>query len=710
MKLHLSRREFLEAGSASAVALAVGFHLPLAGAQAASAAATRVNAWLTINADNTVTIVSPCVEMGQGSSTAVPMLIAEELEVDWQQVRVVQAPADPAYRNRMLNMQVTGGSTGIRWTYEPMRQVGANTRELLKMAAAKQWGVDAAGCEARSGTIRHRDSGRTLAYSQLGEVALTLTPPEKVALKPRSEWRMLGKPIKRFDSAAKSTGTAIFGIDTQVPEMLIATAQSCPTFGGKLKSVDHAPAMAIKGVRHVIEFPDAVAVVADDFWTAKRGLDALQPVWDLGANTKWSTASISAHLHGLMDQPGIVRREAGDIAAATTRAKQTVEATYEVPFLSHAALEPMNATAHVYAGGATFWTTSQGAGPVQKVASAVLGLPADAIKVNQQFIGGGYGRRGTPPEVEMQAALISKQVGKPIKMIWTREQDFSRDYYRPAAVAKLTAYLDDNGDLVGLKGRTAAPSVMRGFFNPGAQVDNSTIEGVADEDYRYAATHFDYHIPDVGVPVGTWRSVGHSQNTFFRESFIDEIAAATRRDPLEVRRKLLAHDPAKLRVLNTVAEKAGWGRPEPGNVQGIAFVNAFGTSVAEVVEARIAADGAIHIHKVTCVADVGVAINPDTIKAQVEGSIVWGLTAAMLDRIDIANGGVVQRNYNQYDMLRLKNMPTVDVTIIADADTPGGVGEPAVPPIAPALANAIFAATGKRIRSLPLAQHGFKFA
>ena len=710
MRLQLSRRQFLESAGASAVCMAVGFHFPQRGAHAASANPSRINAWLTINADNTVTIVSPCVEMGQGSSTAVPMLIAEELEVDWEQVRVVQAPADPTYKNRMLNVQGTGGSTSIRWTYEPMRQVGANTRELLKQAAAKHWGVDVADCDARSGYVHHKASDRRVAYSELGATAVTLEPPEQAPLKARNAWRTLGKPFKRFDSAAKSTGKATFGIDTDVPNMLVATALSCPTFGGRFKSVDHAPAMAIKGVRHVVELPDAIVVVAEDFWTAKRGLDALKPEWELGANTRWNTATISAHLHELMDRPGIVRREAGDINAAAARSKKTVEAIYEVPFLGHAALEPMNATAHVFEGGATFWVNAQGAGPVQMVASRVLNLSPEAITVHQQYVGGGYGRRGTPPEIEIQAALVSKQVGRPVKLIWTREQDFSRDHYRPAAVASMKAYLDSDGELIGLRGRTAAPSVMRAFFNPTAQVDPSTIEGVADEDYHYDAAHFDYHIPDVGVPVGTWRSVGHSQNTFFRESFIDEIAHASGRDPLAVRRKLLAHDSRKLRVLNMAAQMANWGRPVTGNVQGIAFVDAFGTTVAEVVEAKIADNGVIRIHKVTCVADVGVAINPDTIKAQIEGSIVWGLTAAMFDRIDIENGAVVQKNFNQFDMLRLRHMPPVEVTIIADTDKPGGIGEPAVPPIAPALANAIFAATGKRIRSLPLVQHGFKFA
>ncbi len=711
MKLELSRRQFLQTGSASAVALTVGFQLTPRGAHANNPVTNGavMNAWLTIHEDNTVTLISPAAEMGQGSETAVPALIAEELELEWDQIRVAQAPAHEVYNNRMMNFQGTGGSTAIRWTFEPMRQVGANTRELLQRAAADYWGVDVSECSAKAAHVHHEATGRSMPYSELGALALDVPPLEDdVPLKPRSEWRLIGRDIKRFDSAAKSTGEATFGIDSEVPDMLIATMMSCPTFGGSLRSVDPAPAMAIDGVERVVQLEDRVAVLARDYWTAKRGLDALAPEWDRGPNARWSTQSIGEHLHSLLANPGIGDRTEGDIEAAQARAATTVTSTYEAPFLSHAALEPMNATAHVYDGGAEFWVSTQGPGTAHAAAAEMLGLPLDAIKFHQQYIGGGFGRRGMPPEIELQAAMLSKEAGRPVKLIWSREQDFSDDYYRPASVTRLEAYLDDAGELLGIRGRTAVPSIMRSIWDPNAAVDNTAMEGIVDEDYHFDAAAFDYHLPDVGVPVGFWRSVGHSQNTFFRESFIDEIAHSGGQDPVALRRKLLAGDERRLRVLDRVVEAGNWGSPGSGNVQGIAMCEAFGSIVAELVEARVQDDGAIDLVKITCAVEVGVAINTDTIRAQLEGAMVWGLTAGVYDKIDIENGAVVQKNFNEYDMVRLAHMPPVETIILATADGPGGVGEPGVPPVMPALTNAIFAATGQRIRKLPLIDQGFR--
>lgn len=712
MKLELSRRQFLQTSSASAVALTVGFQLTPRHASATNPVTNGsvINAWLTIHDDNTVTLISPAAEMGQGSETAVPALIAEELELEWHQIRVAQAPSHEVYNNRMMNFQGTGGSTAIRWTYEPMRQVGANTRELLRQAAADQWNVDPAECSSKAAHVHHEPSGRSMPYSEAGPLALALPPLEAdVPLKSPGEWRMIGHDIKRFDTAPKSKGEAKFGIDAEVPGMLIATMMSCPTFGGTLKSVDPAPAMAIDGVEHVISLEDRVAVLANDYWTATRGLDALSPQWDRGPNQRWNKQTISEHLHSLLDSPGIQDRSDGDIDAAQARAAKTVTATYEVPFLSHAALEPMNATAHVYEGGAEFWVSTQGPGTAHTAAAKMLDLPLDAIKFNQLYIGGGFGRRGMPPEIELQAAMLSKRSGRPVKLIWSREQDFSDDYYRPAALTRLEAYLDEEGELLGIRGRTAVPSIIRSIWNPDSPVDNTAVEGLVDEDYHYPASTFDYHLPDFGVPVGFWRSVGHSQNTFFRESFIDEVAHAAGQDPLALRRKLLNGDARRLAVLNHAAEAGNWGNPAPGNVQGIAMAEAFGSIVAEVVEANIGDDGAIKLHKITCAAEVGVAVNPDGIRAQLEGSIVWGLTAGMFDKIDIEDGAVVQKNYNEYDMMRLAHMPPIETIILATADRPGGVGEPGVPPVMPALANAIYAATGTRVRKLPLIDEGFRF-
>ncbi len=707
----LTRRRFL-AGSAAG-ALIIGFNLPAPGRFGAALAAgggdtPLVNGWLIIAPDNSITVRVASSEMGQGVYTSMPMLIAEELEVGMDQIAAEMSPVGPQFTNLAFNMQATGGSTSIRWSFEPLRRVGAQAREVLRAAAARTWNVPLAQTRAERGQIHHTGSGRIATYGELAPLAATLTPPAEVSLKPRSEWKLLGTPAKRLDSAMKATGTAGFGIDVQLDGMLVATVAACPTFGGKLKSVDEGPAMAVKGVRKVLRLPDAVVVVADGYWPARKGLAALQPQWEPGDNASNSTARISERLQaGLNGGDGARAMAKGD-AAALAGAAKTVSATYEAPLLAHATMEPMNATAHVRSDGVDVWLPTQSPGLIPGIVAKLTGVAPEQVTVHTTFLGGGFGRR-FEMDFMIQAVLASQAAGAPVKLIWSREEDTRHDFYRPPSAARLEGGVDGAGKPLALKARICCPSIFERvfpqFINNG--VDSTAVEGIADTAYDFDNLHVDYVMQDVGVPVGFWRAVGNSQNAFFMDGFVDELAHAAGRDPMDFRRDLFTGDRRNAALLEKLARESGWGKAPAGRAQGVSIHHSFGSLVGQVMEISLQGD-AVTVHKVTCVVDCGTFINPDTIRAQVESSIVYGLTAAWFGEIEIEGGAARQGNYDTYRMLRLAQMPAVDTHIMVNDEAPGGMGEPALPPAAPALANAIFAASGKRYRSLPLSRHGLR--
>ncbi len=710
----LSRRRFLQTTAAGAGALVIGFQLPTGGRYADAAPAQGpelVNAWLRIDPDNTVTIMVPSSEMGQGVYTAMPMLVAEELEVDWRSVRAEMAPVGPQYVNLIFGMQATGGSTSIRWSHKKLREVGAQAREVLRQAAANRWQVPITECHAGHGHIVHSD-GRKLSYGELAMAAAKLKLPQNVALKPPARWTILGKPEPRLDIPAKVTGKAGFGIDTERDGMLVATVMACPAFGGTLKAVDESAAHQIKGVKQVVKLKDAVAVVADGYWPAKKALDTLKPQWNRGANATNDSDHISHLLHQALesDKPATARDD-GDTGTALANADQTLEAIYEVPPLAHATMEPMNGTAYVTKDGAEFWLPTQSPGMVPVVLGKILGLKPDQIKVHTTFLGGGFGRR-FEMDFAIQAALIAKAAGVPVKLIWSREEDMRHDFYRPASVVHFQGGIQADGSLKVLSARIACPSIFA-RVNPKwikHGVDSSAVEGISDSPYSPPNMRVEYVQQEIGVPVGFWRSVGNSQNGFFMECFIDELANAAGSDPFDFRRSLLQGKTRELKVLDRLANLSSWGNSDEGIYQGVALHKSFDTIVGQVAEISMPASDKIKLHRITCVVDCGTTVNPDTIEAQVESSIVYGLTAAFFGRISVTRGAVEQANFDTYPMIKLAQMPAIQVDIIADGGTLGGMGEPALPPATPAVLNAYYAANGQRIRSLPLSQNGIQLA
>ncbi|WP_435102144.1 molybdopterin cofactor-binding domain-containing protein [Arhodomonas sp. AD133] len=709
------RRRFLQAGAATAGALVIGFHLPIGGraarATAASGDTELVNAWLRISPDNTVTVTVPSSEMGQGVYTALPMLVAEELAVDWRDVRAEMAPVGEQFTNRMFNMQATGGSTSVRWTHEPLRRVGAQAREVLRKAAASEWGVEVSKCRAEAGRI-HGPDGQALTYGELAGAAGELPVPEQVTLKPRSQWTLLGTPAPRLDVPAKTNGSAEFGIDVTLDGMLVGAIRACPTFGGRLDSVDEAPALDIPGVQRVIRLDDAVIVLASGYWPAQKGVEALKPEWDPGANAELDNEAVSRQLRaGLASPDPAVGHDEGDAASALETAARRIEADYEVPYLAHATMEPMNATVHVRDDGVEVWAPTQSPGLIPVVLSQAIGADPDRVAVHTTFLGGGFGRRFEMDFV-VQAALASRAAGAPVKLIWSREEDVRHDFYRPAAAARLRAGVDDAGNPTGIIARVSSPSIWARVNPQQVQdgLDHSAVEGLEGSHYRPTAMRVEYALQDIGVPVGFWRSVGHSHNAFFMESFIDEWAEAAGKDPAAMRRALLPEDARARRVLDRVVALAGWGETGAGRFQGLALHTSFGSIVGEVAELSVDDADRITLHKVSCVVDCGTVVNPDTIEAQVESAVVYGLTAAMYGEMTLEEGAVQEGNFDTYRMVRLSQMPAIATEVIAEGDDPGGLGEPGTPPIAPALANALYAATGKRIRSLPLTRHGFELA
>ena len=714
--LEMTRRSFLVSVTAFGSGLALGFHLPTRSGlgEAEAAQAAEMNAWILIEPDDTVRIRVARSEMGQGSFTALPMLVAEELECDWNAVKAEYASvAEHLRRNRVYVSFATGGSRSIRSSHEFLRQAGAAAREMLIAAAAQQWGVPAAECRAAGGVITHQPTGRSVRFGAVAEAASHLTPPKSVALKPPEQWKLIGKPIKRFDTPDKVMGKPIFAIDVRLPDMLHAAIRQCPVFGGTLKSYDEAAIKGRKGVRQVVPLPGAVAVVAETWWQAHQALAAMPVTWDEGPGAKVGSADILALLRGgLAAAEAAVARNDGDARGALAGAAKIVEAEYFAPYLAHATMEPMTCTARVTADKVEVWAPSQNAEATVAAAAEEAGVHPSKVDAHVTFLGGGFGRRGFQ-DYTRQAVAIAKAVGKPVKLLWSREEDIQHDFYRPASMAKLTAALDPSGLPIAWLIRVTGQSII-GSLAPqrvASGLDLNFLEGLYDLPYTVKNVRVEYAMRNTHVPVGFWRSVNHTQNAFYKECFLDEMAHAAGQDPYQYRRRLLAGKTRELNVLTTAAEKAGWGQPlPPGVFRGIALNESYGSHCAEVAEVSIGPKGEVRVHRVVAAVDPGYVVNPATVQAQAEGSIVYALTAALYGEISIKDGRVEQSNFGDYEMLHIDEMPRVETYPVPTGGFWGGIGEPFTPPVFPAVCNAVFAATGKRIRSLPLKNHDLKKA
>jgi isoquinoline 1-oxidoreductase beta subunit len=708
--MRVDRRSFLKTSAAGATGLVIGFYLPgrfeaLAATPADSAAPAALNAWMRIGTDNSVTIVIDKSEMGQGILTALCMIAAEELECDWKKIRTEFAPAAKEYFNPAFGTQGTGGSSSVRSSWDPMRKAGAAARDMLIQAAAQKWGVEKTTCRAENSMVVHEATKRKLTYGSLVEAAAKLPVPADVPLKDPKQFHVIGKSTKRLDTPDKVNGQAEFGIDVRRPGMLYAVVARCPVFGGKVASFDATKAKAVPGVKDVIQISRGIAVVADSTWTAMQGRRALDVKWDEGANANVSSDSISKLFAERTSQPGVEARKEGDAAASLAGVASKIEAVYEAPFLSHATMEPQNCTADVRADRCDVWAPTQFQTIAQGTAARISGLKPEAVFIHTTFLGGGFGRRAAPDFV-IEAVETSKAMGAPVKVTWSREDDMQHDFYRPASYARLAGGLNADGWPVAWTTRVACPSIMNAFF-PGSvknNLDPTSVEGVENLPYSIPNILVDYQLTETGIPVGFWRSVGNSQNGFFSECFMDELAAAGKKDPYEFRRRFLDKAPRHLGVLELAAQKAGWDKPLPaGRFRGIAVLFAFESYGAQVIEISVnRSQRTLKVHRVVCAVDVGRVVNPSTIVAQSESAVVYGLTAALHDAITISRGRVEQTNFNNYPMVRMNEMPVIEVHIVPSEEKPTGSGELSVPPVAPALCNAIFAATGKRIRHMPI--------
>ena len=635
----MERRAFLQTAGGAGAALVIGFRIPGRGEQEPSPFAP--NAWLRISPDDSVLVIVDRSEMGQGVATSLPMLLAEELEADWSKVKIEFAPADKAYINPLFGLQGTGGSSSVRAAWTPLRKAGAAAREVLIAAAAQRWAVKTTECHAENGAVVHTKTKRRLRYGQLAARAATLPVPTDVPLKDPKDWRIAGKPTKRLDAAVKTNGRAKFGIDTWVPGMRIAVVARSPVFGGKVKSFDATAAKAVEGVRNVVQISSGVAVVATGYWPAKLGRDALKVEWDEGSVASVSSAGISQMFAERAGQAtAAVAKHVGDPEGGLGGAATRVEADYEMPFLAHTTMEPMNATAHVRADGVDIWAPTQFQTGAQGIGAAIGGVPPEQVKVHTTYLGGGFGRRFELDFIQ-EALETSKAVGTPVKVIWSREDDVRNGQYRPANFHRMRAGLGADGKPVAWSHRIVAPSIMARVFPNTVQngLDGEAVEGGAELPYTVPNLHVDYVLTDTGIPVGFWRSVNNSYNGFAVETFIDECAAAAKADPYEYRRALLANAPRHRGVLELAATKAGWGTPLPaGRARGIAVFKSFESFVAQVAEVSVSSAGDVRVHRVVCAVDCGMHVNPQTIEAQMQGGIVFGLTAALKGAITIDKG------------------------------------------------------------------------
>ena len=685
----LNRRDFIKVTATASAAFVLGFYLPTEEQRMVKIGvfeSFEPNAFLTIDATGKVVVTVAKSEMGQGVRTSLPMIVAEELEADWSKVAVEQAPAHP----NKYGSQGTGGSASVRRSYDMLRKTGATAREMLITAAAQQWGVDVSSCYAELGTVVHKPSGKKLSYGALVDPAAKLPVPANPTLKDPKDFRIVGKPTNQIDTPNRVDGTAQFGIDVRVPGMVYASLEHSPVFGGKVSSFDASNARKIAGVTDVVQIDEGIAVLATNTWSAFKGREALSVKWDEGKHSGQSQENIWKTFEDAAKSSGSSEHSAGDAAGALGSAAQKIEATYHIPFVAHATMEPMNCTAHVRGNTCEIWAPTQVPQSAQNEAARVLGIPADSVKVNVTLLGGGFGRR-LYNDFVAQAVKISKAANAPVKLVWKREDDMQHDLYRPAAYSVMAGGLDTQGTPVAWTHRTVGASskgLVTGGIIPPYSIPNISI---------------DSHILDTGVPIGAWRSVGPSVTAFFIESFVDELAIAAKKDPFEYRRSLLGNKPRLKGALELAAQKAGWGKPLPaGRARGIACCESFGSSIAEVAEVSVGNDGVLKVHRVVVGIDCGPVVNPKTIEAQIEGAIAYGLSAAIKDEITIERGRVKQANFDDYRIVRIDDMPNVEVHIVPSTESMGGIGEPGLPPIAPAVCNAIFELTGKRVRRLPI--------
>jgi isoquinoline 1-oxidoreductase subunit beta len=719
----LSRRSLLQSTAATAAGLVIGFHLPgnpnrraeaFAGATASTtgaAAEAKLNTWLRIAPDGLITIYVAKSEMGQGIFTAMPMLIAEELEADWTLVRVEPAPSGPEFNYTGRPFEITGGSSSIRGTWGILQRIGATARHMLVAAAAQKWGVTAETCHVEQGAVVHTASGRKATYGELATAAAALPAesiPKEPKLKASSEYKFVGKPMKRLDTPAKVAGKPLFGIDVVVPDMRYAAVRHSPVFGGECANFDALAKTMPEGTT-LVKATGAIIAVADGWWKAKTVVEGLDVKWTKGLTAGLSSAAIEKKLRAATKGKKLPSATTKGDVTVLAKAKVKLEAEYSTPFLAHTPMEPMNCTAHVKPEGIELWVGTQSHTLTKLAVSNHTKVPQEQIVVHTTYLGGGFGRRAENDMV-LQAIAASKAVGKPVKLIWSRQEDVQHDFYRPASLVKMKAGLDAEGRPVAFTAAIAGPSIMSRWM-PGSiakdGVDMTSVEGLSDIKYECPNQHIQAAIVDTGVPVGFWRSVGSSHNAFYLESFIDEMAHAAKQDPYKYRRALLEKShPRFVQVLDTVARMAKWETPPPaGRFRGIAIAESFGSIVAEVAEVSVSESGTPTVHKVWVAVDCGRYVNPDTIVAQMESGVVYGLSAALRGQITLSNGRVEQSNFHDYSMLAPLEMPEIAVEIVESGAEPGGVGEPGTPPIAPAVTNALFAATGKRIRTLPISNH-----
>jgi isoquinoline 1-oxidoreductase beta subunit len=712
----VSRRRFIVAGLSAAGGLVIGVAIPgLAKAlplapepwsKDGAAAPGEVNAWILIEPDDSVVIRFARSEVGQGSFTALPMIVAEELQCDWSKVRAEYASANRQVReNDVYRSMSTGGSQAVRQSREYLQQAGASARARLVEAAAQRWGVSATECVARQGTVLHEASSRSLGYGALAGDAAKITLAQEPAIKTPDQYTLIGKPMARLDTPLKINGAAKYGIDTRLPDMLYAAVAVCPVFGGTVKSYDAQKILSRRGIHSVVPIPDGVAVVADRYWRAKEALAALPIEWDYGPNAGTDSAQFRQAYRDALDGPAAVARSDGDTAAAMAKATNVVEALYEVPHVAHATMEPLNATAHVQADRVDAWLGTQNAEAALKRAAAVAGVKPEQVFVHNAFVGGAFGRRSWNDEL-VHAVTVSKAVGKPVKAIWAREEDMQHDRYRPQAAIRFKTALGADGMPVAIEIRTAVGSILRSLGISEVQngIEPMAVEGLANNRYKIANQKIDCVLKNTHVPVMFWRSVGSSQNAFAMESYVDELAHAAGQDPYKFRRALLADHPDFLHVLDTLAEKGDWGKPLPaGKGRGIAIHECYNTIVGEIAEVAVSPKGEVTVERVVVAVDSGHVVNPRTVEMQMEGGVIYGLAAALDGEISIKEGRVEQANFDTYQMVRLADAPKIEVHLaLTGGKKWGGIGEPGTAPIAPAVCNAIFAATGKRIRALPI--------
>ena len=703
---NLSRRSFLATSAAAGGGLVLSLSLPLGRSEAATAEDFAPNAFIRIGSDGQVVLTMPYVEMGQGTYTSIPMLIAEELDVSLKQVRLEHAPPnEKLYVNPLLGVQATGNSNAMRGSWKRLREAGATARIILVAAAATRWGVDAKTCRAQDGEVIHVPSGRTLKYGELATEAAKMPAPAGVALKSPDEFKLIGTPAKRLDTPAKVNGSAVYGIDARPPGVKIATLAQSPVSGGRVKSVDDTAAMSVKGVRQIVRLDDAVAVVADHMGAAKKGLEALKIEWDDGQNATLATSDIAKELEQATLGSGAVAQKIGDADKAMAGAATRLEAIYQVPFLAHATMEPMNCTVHYRKDECEIWLGTQAIARVQSFAAKAAGLPVEKVIVHNHLLGGGFGRR-LEADVAVRAVEIARQVDGPVKVVWTREEDIQHDVYRPYWFDRISAGLDEQGRPVAWKNHYAGSSVIARWLPPAFAngLDPDVTEGAINLVYDFPNLHVEYsRVEPKGIATGFWRSVGPSHNVFVTESFIDEMAAAAKQDPVAYRRALLGKSPRAKAVLDLAAEKSGWGQPLPkGSGRGVSLQNVFGSYLAQVAEVEVAKDGSVRVRRIVCAMYCGTVVNPDTVQAQLQSGAIFGTTAALYGEVTLKNGRVEQTNFDTYQMVRMNEAPAIEVYTVKSPEPPGGMGETGTSSIVPGIANAIFAATGKRLRKMPV--------